>query len=191
MKETITIEELKSIIYGRMDWFRVFRDAYEGRRSSWHNIGNISEWRNATDEVLFAVWKQLEEEINALSTKEIKPIILDGNTISLAKYAEEYPENWEKIRNTLCWDCKHFKKEHPVRNLAGWIICRDFIDTDSFNSTKSVKDIIDNIREDPEAMKQVKKLRPDTHSQILKEIDKDYTNVLIDKYAKDKQEVKK
>lgn len=28
---------------------------------------------------------------------DIKPVILDNNELSLAAYAEEYPENWEKI----------------------------------------------------------------------------------------------
>ena len=30
-------------------------------------------------------------------TKEAEPIILDDNPISLLKYAEEYPKNWEEI----------------------------------------------------------------------------------------------
>lgn len=57
------IEKIKQIMYGRMDWIKVFKDAYEGRRTSWYELGHIQEWRNATDEVLFAVWKQLEPEL--------------------------------------------------------------------------------------------------------------------------------
>jgi len=59
--KTITLQELKEIMYGKVDWYRVFKDAYEGRKSSWFELGHIQEWRNATDEVLFAVWKQIEE----------------------------------------------------------------------------------------------------------------------------------
>lgn len=58
------LEELKGFMFGRMDWFKVFRDAYESRKTSWHELGHIQEWRNATDEILFAVWRQIEEELN-------------------------------------------------------------------------------------------------------------------------------
>jgi len=59
--KTITLEELKEIMYGKMDWYKVFKDAYESRKSSWFELGHIQEWRNCMDEVLFAVWKQIEE----------------------------------------------------------------------------------------------------------------------------------
>lgn len=63
MKKEISIEELKQIMYGKIDWIRVFKDAYNGRKTAWREMGNIQEWRNATDEVLFAVWKQIEENL--------------------------------------------------------------------------------------------------------------------------------
>jgi L-lactate utilization protein LutB len=66
--KTITKGSLKTFMYGKMDWIKVFRDAYERRKSSWRELGHIEEWRNATDEVLFAVWKQIEEEIERLNT---------------------------------------------------------------------------------------------------------------------------
>jgi len=59
--KTITLQELKEIMYGKMDWYKVFKDAYESRKTSWYELGHIQEWRNCTDEILFAVWKQVEE----------------------------------------------------------------------------------------------------------------------------------
>jgi hypothetical protein len=64
----ITKGRLKTFMYSKMDWIKVFRDAYKSRESSWYELGHIQEWRNATDEVLFAVWKQIEEEIERLNT---------------------------------------------------------------------------------------------------------------------------
>ncbi len=61
-KLVISLEELKRFMYGEMDWTKVFKDAYEGRKTSWHELGNIQEWRNATDEILFAVWHQIEDK---------------------------------------------------------------------------------------------------------------------------------
>lgn len=58
---------LKNFMYGKMDWQKVFIDAFNSRRSSWWKLGHIQEWRNATDEVCFAVWKQLEEFIDSQS----------------------------------------------------------------------------------------------------------------------------
>lgn len=58
--------DLKQICYGKVDWFKVFKDAYNSRESSWWGLGHIAEWRNATDEVLFAFWKQFKNEINKL-----------------------------------------------------------------------------------------------------------------------------
>ncbi len=66
----INIEELKQIMYGKIDWMKVFKDAYESRKTSWFEMGHIQEWRNATDEVLFAVWHQLEDEINKLDSSK-------------------------------------------------------------------------------------------------------------------------
>ena len=51
---------LKQVMYGKLDWIQVFKDAHASRKTAWHELGHIQEWRNATDEVLFAVWKQLE-----------------------------------------------------------------------------------------------------------------------------------
>ena len=61
----IEFEELKSIMFG-MDWIEILKNAYENRRSSWFDLGHIKEWRNATDEILFACWKQLEEKIKEI-----------------------------------------------------------------------------------------------------------------------------
>jgi len=33
--------------------------------------------------------------------QEVKPIILDDNPLSIASYAEEFPENWKKISKAL------------------------------------------------------------------------------------------
>jgi len=63
MKKRFTYDELKMICYGEIDWIKVFRDAYENRKSSWWDLGHIQEWRNATDEILFAFWKQFEEKL--------------------------------------------------------------------------------------------------------------------------------
>jgi len=49
--------------------------------------------------------------------QEVKPIILDDNPISIASYAEEFPENWEKITKALA------KKRGE--DERGWII--DFV----------------------------------------------------------------
>ena len=57
-------EELKQIMFKEIDWIRVFKDAYESRKTSWYELGHIQEWRNATDEVLFAVWHQIEDILN-------------------------------------------------------------------------------------------------------------------------------
>ena len=59
----IDIKDLKHIMYGKINWYQVFKDAYNSRKTAWWELGHIQEWRNATDEVLFAVWKQLEKEI--------------------------------------------------------------------------------------------------------------------------------
>ena len=40
-----------------------------------------------------------KEEKDGFSPKRNhKPIILDDNELSIMKYAEEYPENWEKVK---------------------------------------------------------------------------------------------
>lgn len=57
------IDEIKRIMFGEMDWMKVFRDAYESRKGAWYELGHICEWRNATDEVLFAVWHQIEDKL--------------------------------------------------------------------------------------------------------------------------------
>ena len=46
----ITKEQLKQIMYGKIDWIKVFKDAYLSRKTSWWEVGHINEWRNATDE---------------------------------------------------------------------------------------------------------------------------------------------
>jgi hypothetical protein len=55
-------EKLIQILYS-LDWVKVMRDAYEGRKTSWEEIGHIREWRNATDEIMGAVIKQVKEAI--------------------------------------------------------------------------------------------------------------------------------
>ena len=75
--ENKEIEELKQIMYGKIDWIEVFKDAYEGRKTSWVELGHIQEWRNATDEVLFAVWKQLEKYLKP-SDKEVPNPVHNG-----------------------------------------------------------------------------------------------------------------
>lgn len=40
----------------------------------------------------------LKEELKSLL--EVEPIILDNNPLSIACYAEEFPENWKKIENS-------------------------------------------------------------------------------------------
>jgi len=60
-KQIKMLEVLKQVVWGKIDWMRVFKDAYENRKTSWNEIGHIREWRNATDEVLFALWHQIEE----------------------------------------------------------------------------------------------------------------------------------
>jgi len=62
------LEKLKGIVYGKIDWIQVFKDAYENRKTSWVELGHIQEWRNATDEIMTAFWNQFEEEL----TKSIK-----------------------------------------------------------------------------------------------------------------------
>ena len=63
-------EKIKFICYGKIDWIKVFKDAYEGRKTSWKELGHIGEWRNATDEVLFAFWKQFKPEIDKLAEEQ-------------------------------------------------------------------------------------------------------------------------
>jgi len=41
--------------------------------------------------------------------KETKAIILDDNALSIMKYAEEFPENWKRICESL--DKKQTQKE--------------------------------------------------------------------------------
>jgi len=55
-------------------------------------------------------FKEPEEE-----PKEVKPIILDNNPISIAGYADEFPENFEEISKSL-------DKEKEVKNngLGGY-----------------------------------------------------------------------
>jgi len=79
MSNMVTKEELKQIMYGKIDWIKVFKDAYNSRKTSWYEMGNIQEWRNATDEVLFAVWHQLEKEIDKLNTTPNKPFASKNN----------------------------------------------------------------------------------------------------------------
>ena len=61
---------------------------------------------------------------DAVDNKSVKPIILDDNVLSIMKYAEEYPENWKKICESIdkkdaeqnsqeiCSNCGHEKKNH-------------------------------------------------------------------------------
>lgn len=65
------IDVLKYIIFGRIDWPSVFVTAYNNRKTSWYELGHIKEWRNATDEILYAVWHQLEYELDKIN-KETK-----------------------------------------------------------------------------------------------------------------------
>lgn len=39
--------------------------------------------------------------LNTSAKEEPKVVILDDNPISIAKYSEEYPENWKAICNAL------------------------------------------------------------------------------------------
>lgn len=56
------LNEVKSKLY-RLDWITIFKNAYENRKTSWEGLGHIREWRNATDEVMSEVIKQLFESI--------------------------------------------------------------------------------------------------------------------------------
>ena len=68
--EKQAIERVKEVFYGKVDWIKVFKDAYENRKTSWYEIGHIKEWRNATDEVLFAIWHQIEQQITSPAKEE-------------------------------------------------------------------------------------------------------------------------
>jgi len=69
-KGMIKIEDIKQIMYGKIDWIKVFKDAYENRKTSWNEVGYIREWRNATDEILFALWHQLEVKLKEMENKQ-------------------------------------------------------------------------------------------------------------------------
>jgi hypothetical protein len=64
----------------KLDWIKILSKAIEGRPTSW-NIKPVLEWRNASDEICFAVVNALEEEglINKRELKipgeKMKPII--------------------------------------------------------------------------------------------------------------------
>lgn len=47
--------------------------------------------------------KKIKAISNSLNKekKEVKPVILDNNPLSIAKYAEEFPENFEEISKSL------------------------------------------------------------------------------------------
>lgn len=84
-------EKLKEIMYGKIDWIKVFKDAYEQRKTSWYELGHIKEWRNATDEILFAVWHQFEKEIS----KTFKEVL--GEKQTLEEQEEENQEINKKV----------------------------------------------------------------------------------------------
>jgi len=69
------IEDTKQIMYGEVDWIKVLKDAYESRKTSWFEIGHIKEWRNCTDEILFAVWHQLEPKLKERVEIDIRTLI--------------------------------------------------------------------------------------------------------------------
>lgn len=92
----IDIEDLKQIMYGKIDWVKVFKDAHASRKGAWYELGHIMEWRNATDEVLFAVWHQLEDEIKKfaevsedVSTVDVKDMKFYKKGEKLAKDGKE------------------------------------------------------------------------------------------------------
>ncbi len=131
----ITIGELKQIFYGKIDWIRVFKDAYESRRTSWHTMGNIQEWRNATDEILFAVWRQLEE---CLEPSEDAP----EKIAFLGKDPGQRKSTNDVCEHTWVYDNKILTSMPPQRKR----ICKKCgeIVTDRFGS---VYPIVDNFNE--------------------------------------------
>jgi len=50
---------LSEVLY-RLDWIEILREAIEMRRSSWGDRP-VVEWRNASDEVCFALLRALEK----------------------------------------------------------------------------------------------------------------------------------
>ena len=64
---TMTLAELHSMIY-QFDWIEILREAVEARPTSWgvqkdEEHAAVAEWRNATDELIFPVWKRLFQEL--------------------------------------------------------------------------------------------------------------------------------
>jgi hypothetical protein len=53
-------DKLKMILY-RLDWIKILDRAIKMRPTSW-NDNPVREWRNASDEINFAVVHALEEE---------------------------------------------------------------------------------------------------------------------------------
>ena len=111
--KTEDIQLIKAIMYGKIDWIKVFKDAYEGRKTSWKDLGHIREWRNATDEILFAVWSQLEHHLKDYKDKNKMIIDIIGGfkkinpNIKLITCCPNSPINkCKEDLNGYCYYCK-------------------------------------------------------------------------------------
>lgn len=66
---TISIAELHSMMY-QLDWIQILQDAVEARPTSWgvqedEEYKAVAEWRNASDELIAPVWKNLYHKIES------------------------------------------------------------------------------------------------------------------------------
>ena len=59
----LSLDELKLIVHMRVDWSQVFRDVYKYKGMSWYDLTDIFAWKEMTDEIMYALWKQIEKEI--------------------------------------------------------------------------------------------------------------------------------
>jgi len=53
------VKRIKAVLH-KLDWIKILHTAIESRPTSW-GIRPVREWRNASDEILFAVVKEIEK----------------------------------------------------------------------------------------------------------------------------------
>ena len=58
-----------------LDMIQVFVDAYNSRQTSWKGMGEIREWKNATDEIRYAIIKRFRKDFEFDEWKKAREFI--------------------------------------------------------------------------------------------------------------------
>lgn len=111
-KDYVSREELRLQLH-RLDWMKILKEAVESRPTSWwmkeftddkgetYRIPPITEWRNASDEVLWSVEREMEKK------KLIEPLFERRIHSCCVKCGRMIVEKEEKENDGMCDECYH------------------------------------------------------------------------------------